>query len=75
MSSHESEAVLKLLQELSVLKELDRESQGTKSETEQRLSQQRQQEILDEIKTLAQQKKDNGAAIEGGEWVLGEGEA
>jgi hypothetical protein len=73
MSSRESEEVLKLLQELSVLKELDRES--GKSETEQRLNQQRQQEIVEAIKALAQQKKDNRAPIEGGELALGTGEA
>jgi len=73
--SNESEEVLKLLQELSVLKELDKEPESSKSETEQRLNQQRQQEILDQIKTLAEEKKDNGAGIEGGELALEGGEA
>jgi predicted transcriptional regulator len=64
MSSHESEQVLTFLKELSVLKELDSEYEGgPKTESEQdthRLRQQRHQEIVDEIKTLAEQKK-NGA--------------
>jgi hypothetical protein len=64
MSSHESEQVLTFLKELSVLKELDSEYEGgPKTESEQdthRLCQQRHQEIADEIKALAEQKK-NGA--------------
>jgi predicted transcriptional regulator len=64
MSSHESEQVLTFLKELSVLKELDSEYEGgPKTESEQdahRLRQQRHQEIADEIKALAEQKK-NGA--------------
>jgi hypothetical protein len=64
MSSHESEQVLIFLKELSVLKELDSEYEGgPKTESEQdthRLRQQRHQEIADEIKALAEQKK-NGA--------------
>jgi hypothetical protein len=64
MSSHESEQVLIFLKELSVLKELDSEYEGgPKTESEQdthRLRQQRHQEIADEIKALAKQKK-NGA--------------
>jgi hypothetical protein len=61
MSSHESEQVLTFLKELSVLKELDSEYEGgPKTESEQdthRLRQQRHQEIADEIKALAEQKK------------------
>jgi predicted transcriptional regulator len=64
MSSHQSEQVLTFLKELSVLKELDSEYEGgPKTESEQdthRLRQQRHQEIVDEIKALAEQKK-NGA--------------
>jgi hypothetical protein len=58
MSSSESRQVLSLLQELSVLKELDRECEtASQTECEQRLRQQRQQEIKEEIRALAAQKK------------------
>lgn len=58
MSSPESEQVLALLQELSVLKELDKACEtAPQTDSEQRLRQQRQQEIMDEIKSLAEQKK------------------
>jgi uncharacterized protein YdcH (DUF465 family) len=64
MSNHESEQVLSLLNELSVLKALDAEFDALpQSEPEReahRLRQQRQQEISEEIKGLAKQKK-NGA--------------
>lgn len=64
MSSYESELVLNLLKELSVLKELDSEyedSRKTESEREaHRLRQQRHHEIAEEIKALAEQKK-NGS--------------
>jgi hypothetical protein len=64
MNSSESEYVLTLLKELSVLKELDSDYEsGQKTELEQdahRLRQQRHKEIAEEIKTLAEQKK-NGA--------------
>lgn len=63
MSSHESEQVLALLKELSLLKELDtRYEAGLKPESEReahRLRQQRHQEIADEIKALAAQKKND----------------
>lgn len=65
MSSQESEQVLTLLKELSVMKELDTEYEnGFKTEPEReayRLRQQRHQEITIEIKALAVQKR-NGAA-------------
>lgn len=57
MSSSESEQVLALLQELSVLKELDACETATQTESEQRLRQQRQHEITQEIRALAEQKK------------------
>jgi hypothetical protein len=58
MSSTESEQVLALLQELSVLKELDKASEtAPQTECEQRLRRQRQQEIKEEIRALAEQKK------------------
>jgi len=58
MSSSESEQVLALLQELSVLKELDKACElAPQTESEQRLRQQRQQEIKEEIRALAEQKK------------------
>ena len=64
MSSHESDHVLRLLNELSVLKELDGEFDAelqTEAERDaRRLRQQRQQQISEEIKDLAQRKK-NGA--------------
>jgi len=64
MSSPESEQVLTLLKELSVIKELDGEYEvAPKTESERdahRLRQQRHQEIGTEIKAVAEQKK-NGA--------------
>lgn len=66
MSSHESEQVLSLLQELSVLKELGKTSEA--GPTEQRLREQRCAEILEEIKTVAQQKKD-GLMEPAADWV------
>jgi hypothetical protein len=58
MSSSESEQVLALLQELSVLKELDKACESApQTESEQRLRHQRQEEIMEEIKALAEQKK------------------
>jgi hypothetical protein len=65
-----------LLQELSVLKALDSHSPtSSKTETEQRLNQQRQQEIITEIKALAEQKKNNRITVDTGEWALGSSEA
>jgi hypothetical protein len=65
MSNPESEQVLTLLKELSLLKELDaRYEAGLKTESEReahRLRQQRHQEIAEEIKALADQKKSDGA--------------
>ena len=64
MSSPESEQVLTLLKELSVMKELDGEYEGgprTESERDaHRLRQQRHREVTAEIKAVAGQKK-NGA--------------
>jgi len=61
MSSHESEQVLSLLKELSGLKEINSGYEAVpQSETEReayRLRQQRHQEIVEEIKALAEQKK------------------
>ena len=57
MSSQESDQVLALLGELAKLKDLD-----NGSATEQ--NQQRRAEIKEEIKTIAEQKKD-AAALEG----------
>jgi len=63
MSNQESERVLALLKELSLLKELDSEYEtGTKTEThreENRLRQQRQQEIGEEIKAIAEETKNS----------------
>ena len=68
MSSNESEQVLALLKELSLLKELDtRYEAGLKTESEQdahRLRQQRHQEIAEEIKALAAQKKNDAEQSE-----------
>jgi hypothetical protein len=63
MTSHESEQVLTLLKELSLLKELDaRYEAGLKTESEReahRLRQERHREITEEIKALAEQKKND----------------
>ena len=64
MSSSESEQVLILLKELSVLKQLDGEYEsGSKTESDadaHRQRQQRHHEITEEIKALADQKQ-NGS--------------
>ena len=64
MSSPESDQVLNLLKELSVLKEIDSEREGgSKLESEpqgQRSHQERHQEIAAESKALAEQKKNLG---------------
>jgi hypothetical protein len=61
MHSSESEQVLNRLKELSLLKEVETDYEnGPKTEAEQaahRLRQQRHQEITEEIKSLADQKK------------------
>ncbi len=60
MGSPESEQVLSLLQELAMLKELDRqpESAGEASdESTRRHREQRHSEITEKIKALAEQKK------------------
>lgn len=63
MGSPESEQVLTLLKELSVLKELDSEYEGSlKTESERdahRLRQQRRHAIAEEIKALAAQRKND----------------
>jgi hypothetical protein len=63
MGGHESEEVLTLLKELSVLKQLDSEYEAApKTETERenhRLREQRQKEIAEQIKALAEQKKND----------------
>jgi hypothetical protein len=63
MGGNESVQVLTLLKELSVLKELDSEYEtGSKTEPERethRLRQQKHQEIAEEIKALAKQKKND----------------
>jgi predicted transcriptional regulator len=64
MTNHESEEVLTLLKELSVLKELDSEYEdGPKTESDRdahRLRQIRHREITEEIKALAERKKNGG---------------
>ena len=59
MSSQESEQVLVLLNELSMLKKLDVENQAPlQSEGDAHgLREKRRQQIAEEIKTLAEQKK------------------
>jgi hypothetical protein len=60
MGNHESDAMMALLQELSMLKDADGafETNPTESEGETyRLRQQRRDEIGVEMKTLAEQKK------------------
>jgi hypothetical protein len=70
MSSHESEQVLNLLKELSILKELDNHYEsGPKTEPDcaaHRLRQQRHQEIGAEIKALAEQKEIKALAKKSG---------
>jgi hypothetical protein len=57
MSGHESERVLVLLKELSMLKELDDEGSKTGAEPDAQRFQGRPREIVEEIKALAQEKK------------------
>jgi hypothetical protein len=60
MGSENSEAVMALLQELSVLKELDRQFEANPKEGEQeayRLRHARQEEITQEIRWIAEQGK------------------
>ena len=63
MGTEESEQVMVLLKELSVLKELNRERAASSQEDGQsgrvQLSEERQQQIGREIKELAAQKKKN----------------
>ena len=63
MSGHESEQVLILLKELSLLKQLDSEyesgSQTMSDKDAHRLRQRRHREIAEEIKTLANQKQNS----------------
>jgi hypothetical protein len=63
MGSDDSVQVLTLLKEISVLKELDSEYEaGPKTQVDQdthRQRQQRHQEIGEEIKALAEQKKND----------------
>ena len=59
MATETSQQVMALLKELSMLKELDTtESEASESErNEHALRQQRKEEIVQEIKALAEQKK------------------
>jgi hypothetical protein len=58
MGSDESEQVLALLKELSVLKELENEAElGPTANSKQDARRIRQQEIAEEIQSLAEQKK------------------
>ena len=60
MGTETSEQVMVLLKELSVLKELDTEFENRPTESqrdEHQLRQQRKEEIVQAIKTLADQKK------------------
>lgn len=60
MSSRESEQVLTLLKELVMLKEFDRGyDTDPKNKSERDAHQQRHQEIAEEIKALADQKKNH----------------
>jgi hypothetical protein len=68
MSSDESEHVLTLLKTLSVLKELDSDYEGShKTESEQNaygLRQQRHHEIGEELKAIAEQKRNGRLPVE-----------
>ena len=60
MGSEASERMMALLSELSTVKELNRQFEASPNENEedaQRLRQQRQEEIAQEIKALAEEKK------------------
>ena len=60
MGSETSDQMVALLQELSALKELKRQSEANPSESDQealREQDRRHEEITQEMKTLAQQKK------------------
>jgi hypothetical protein len=60
MATEESEQVMGLLKELSILKEKDIEFENMPTESgrgEHLLRQQRKEEIMKEIKALAEQKK------------------
>jgi hypothetical protein len=68
MGTETSDQVMGLLQELSMLKEAETnlKEQPTESEREERnLHQKRKQEIVEEIKALADQKKDDDQASPG----------
>src|SRR5579863_7255768 len=72
MGSEASDRMMTLLQELSALKQLDQQSDATPSGSEKkdgsekkgelRLRQQRCEEITEEMKALAEQKKNSGSS-------------
>jgi hypothetical protein len=65
MGSDTSEQVMTLLTELAVLKKQNEEYEANPSEAEQgehRLRQERQKQITDEIKSLAEEKKESNDA-------------
>jgi hypothetical protein len=67
LSSEESDQVLALLQELAMLKEADAAFEANPAESEReahRLRQQRREDIGEEIKALAEQKKAEQSAPE-----------
>jgi|HubBroStandDraft_4_1064222.scaffolds.fasta_scaffold93337_3 hypothetical protein len=57
MSGNESEQVLNLLKELSMLKEVDSLNNTESERDAHQIREQRRQEIAEEIKALAEQKK------------------
>jgi hypothetical protein len=59
MGSDESEQVLALLKELSVLKEQDSNSGDTATDSERQARMLRQHQIAEEIKALAEEKKND----------------
>lgn len=68
MAADTSEQVLLLLQELSTLRKMEINSEGEPAESareENRLRQERKQEIIQEIKALAEQKKEDDQTIRG----------
>lgn len=67
MAADTSEQVLLLLQELSTLKKMDINSEDRPAESrgENQLRQERKQEIIEEIKALAEQKKGDDQTIRG----------
>ena len=67
MGTEASDQMMALLQELSMLKKLEEENEASSDQSDpegRRLRQQRQQEITQQMKALAQEKQENAKADE-----------